>query len=131
MRVNPVLRFVDAVNRGDVDGVAEAFHPDFVMIVPQHPRRGFRGRDQEVKNMRFLMEKHPEGRMEVHRMIESGDEVWVASNFVADGLHMEALVIFEIDRETDTIAVGHYYSEEVDEQSPEIDDWIEGLGTNG
>jgi hypothetical protein len=29
--VNAVLRFVDAVNRGDVAGVEAAFHPGFEM----------------------------------------------------------------------------------------------------
>ncbi|HEV2344134.1 MAG TPA: nuclear transport factor 2 family protein [Actinocrinis sp.] len=61
--MNAVLRFVDAVNRGDVDGVETAFHPDFEMIVPQHPGRGFKGRDQGVTKMRSLMTTHPEGRI--------------------------------------------------------------------
>jgi SnoaL-like domain len=44
--MNPVLRFVEAMNRGDIDAVASAFHTDFEMIVPQHPARGFTGREQ-------------------------------------------------------------------------------------
>ena len=128
--MNPVLRFVEAVNNGDHDGVAAAFHPEFEMIVPQHPARGFKGRDQEVKNMRHLMTVHPEGRITVRRMAENGDEVWVQNSYTADGLEMEAVVIYEIDRATDTIKAGHYYSEEVDRESPEINDWIEGLGAH-
>ena len=126
--MNAVLRFVDAVNRGDVDGVEAAFHPDFEMIVPQHPARGFKGRAQEVKNMRQLMTDHPEGRIEVRRLVERGNEVWVQNRYRCDSLEMEAVAIFEIDPATDTIRAGHYYSEEVDRGGPEIDAWIEGLG---
>jgi len=127
-RVNPVLRFVDAVNQGDVDGVESAFHPDFEMIVPQHPERGFKGRDQEVKNMRHLMTTHPEGRITVRRVVRSGDEVWVQNSYRSDGLEMEAVVIYEIDPATDTILVGHYYSEKVDRGGPEINAWMRALG---
>ena len=125
--MNAVLRFVDAVNRGDVDGVEAAFHPDFEMIVPQHPGRGFKGRDQEVKNMRGLMTERPEGRITVRRIVESGNEVWCQNTFTADDLEMEAVVIFEIDPATDAILVGHYYSEKVDRESPEINAWMEAL----
>ncbi len=123
-----MLRFIDAVNRGDVDGVEAVFHPDFEMIVPQHPARGFKGRDQEVMNMRTLMTTHPEGRIEVRRVVESGNEVWVQNRYTSDALEMEAVVIYEIDPVTDTILVGHYYSEEVDRGGPGISAWIGALG---
>ena len=126
--MNAVERFVEAVNGGDVEGVEAAFHPDFEMIVPQHPARGFVGRDQEVKNMRHLMTSHPEGRIEVKRMVTTPTDIWVQNSYHAAGLHIEAVVIFEIDLETDTIRAGHYYSDEVDDESPKIDDWIQGLG---
>ena len=126
--MNVVERFVDAVNRGDVDGITACFHPRFEMIVPQHPRRGFVGRDQEVKNMRLLVESHPEGRIAIRRMVESAGEVWVQNGYHADGLHIEAVVIYEIDQATDTIRVGYYYSEEVDDGGPDIDEWMENLG---
>jgi ketosteroid isomerase-like protein len=125
--MNAVLRFVDAVNRGDADGVEASFHADFEMIVPQHPARGFKGRDQEVRNMRYLMTAHPEGRIEVRRIVERGDEVWVQNRYTSDGLEMEAVVIYEIDPVTDTIRAGHYYSERVDRGGPEISAWIEAL----
>jgi ketosteroid isomerase-like protein len=125
--MNAVLRFVDAVNRVDVDSVEAAFHPDFEMIVPQHPARGFKGPEQEVRNMRALMTAHPEGRIEVRRVVESDNEVWVQNSYTSDALEMEAVVIYEIDPATDTILAGHYYSEEVDRGGPEINAWIEAL----
>lgn len=127
IHMNAVLRFVDAVNRGDVPGVEAAFHPDFEMIVPQHPDRGFKGREQEVKNMRGLMTARPEGRIEVRRIVESGHEVWVQNTYTADDLEMEAVVIFEIDPVTDTILAGHYYSEKVDRGEQEINAWMDAL----
>lgn len=126
--MNAVLRFIDAVNRGDARGVEAAFHPDFEMIVPQHPARGFKGRAQEVRNMRTLMTRHPEGRIEVRRIVESGQETWVQSRYTAGALEIEAVVIYEIDPATDTILVGHYYSDHVDRGGPEINAWIGALG---
>jgi ketosteroid isomerase-like protein len=125
--MNAVLRFVDAANRGDVAGVEAALHADFEMIVPQHPARGFKGRDQEVRNMRYLMAAHPEGRIEVRRIVERGNEVWVQNRYTSDGLEMEAVVIYEIDPATDTIRTGHYYAEKVDRGGPEINAWMEAL----
>ncbi len=127
LTVNPVLRFVDAFNRGDISGLEAAFHPDFEMVVPQHPRRGFKGRDQEVKNMSSLREQYPDGRITVHRMVENGAEVWMESGFEAAGIEMMAVVIFEIDQRTDTIRLGRYYSERVDRGGPDIDGFMESL----
>ncbi|MGO8862275.1 MAG: nuclear transport factor 2 family protein [Acidimicrobiales bacterium] len=126
--MNSVLRFVEAVNNGDIDELAATIHPDFEMVVPQHPARGFKGKDQEVKNMRYLMTKYPEGRIEVQRMVETSSEVWIENSYVSSGLEMAAVVIFEIDPATDTIRSGRYYSERVDRGGPAIDEWMEGLG---
>ena len=125
--MNSVLRFVEAVNNGDIDELAATIHPDFEMVVPQHPARGFKGKDQEVKNMRYLMTKYPEGRIEVQRMVETSSEVWIENSYVCSGLEMAAVVIFEIDQETDSIRSGRYYSERVDRGGPAIDEWMEGL----
>jgi ketosteroid isomerase-like protein len=127
--VNPVLRFVEAVNRGDIAGVEAAFHPDFEMIVPQHPARGFKGREQEVKNIDYLISQHPEGRIEVLRMVESSSEVWIENAFRSDGLQIAAVVIFEVDQGSDTIRRGRFYSEPVDGGGPGIDEWMHSLGS--
>ncbi len=127
--MNPVLRFVEAVNRGDIAGVESAFHPDFEMIVPQHPARGFKGRDQEVKNIDYLMSQYPEGRIEVLRMVETSSEVWVENAFRSDGLQIAAVVIFEIDQGSDTIRRGRFYSEPVDSGGPAIDEWMHSLSS--
>jgi hypothetical protein len=125
--MNAVLRFIHAVNQGDLNGVEAAFHPDFEMIVPQCPARGFKGRAQEVENMRGLMAAHPEGRIEVRRVVGHGNEVWVQTRYEASRLEMEAVVIYEIDPATDTILAGHYYSQKVDRSGAGISAWMEAL----
>jgi hypothetical protein len=127
--MNPVMRFVDATNRKDIDGIRAAFHPEFEMIVPQQPSRGFRGRDQEVKNMEYLVTTYPMARIEVLRMIEAGSEVWVENALTGCELEMATVVIFEIDRDTDTIIRGRYYSEPVNRGGLKIDDWMQNLST--
>jgi ketosteroid isomerase-like protein len=127
--MNPALRFVEAMNRGDIDAVTAAFHPDFEMIVPQHPARGFTGRQQEVKNMEYLLSNYPDLRIEVVGMVESGSAVWIENRLTATGLEMAAVVIFDIDRETDSIRRGRFYSEPVDREGPDIDEWMRQLGS--
>jgi ketosteroid isomerase-like protein len=129
--MNPVLRFVEATNRHDIDGITAAFHPDFEMVVPQHPARGFTGRDQEVKNMRHLLTNHPDAHIEVQRIVESGPDIWVENHLTARDLEMAAVVIFEIDADTDTIRRGRFYSEPVDREGPAIDEWRQSLGSGG
>jgi ketosteroid isomerase-like protein len=126
--VNPVLRFVDAVNRKDMAGIEAAFHPEFEMVVPQHPARGFQGREQEIKNMLHLLTTYPDCHIEVQRLVEAGSEIWIENHLTASGLEMAAVVIFEIDRDSDTIRRGRYYSDPVDRGGPGSAEWIYELG---
>lgn len=117
------------MNRRDPDAMARAFHPEFEMVVPQHPARGFKGRDQEVANMEHLWSRYPDGRIEVLAMVETDSEVWVETSFAARELEIAAVVIFEIDGETNTIRRGRFYSERVDPGGPDINEWMRGLGS--
>lgn len=125
---NPVHRFIDAVNAGDIKALEAACHPDFEMIVPQHPSRNFKGRDQEVRNMDHLMTTYPDGHLELLQMVESGDDIWIESTYKATGLDMAAVTIFRIDRGTDTIVSGRYYSDAVEPVGEGINEWINSLG---
>jgi ketosteroid isomerase-like protein len=129
--MNPVLRFVAAVNRGDLEGIEAAFHPDFEMVVPQHPARGFQGREQEIKNMQYLLTTYPDCHIEVQRMVEAGSEIWIENHLTATGLEMAAVVIFEIDPDSDTIRRGRYYSDPVERSGPGSDEWIYRLVPGG
>jgi hypothetical protein len=126
---NPVTRFIDAMNRRDLEAMTGAFHPEFEMVVPQHPARGFEGRNQEVANMEHLWARYPDGRIEILAMVESDSEVWVETSFAVRDFKIAAVVIFEIDRQTDTIRRGRFYSERVDTEGPGINEWLRGLGS--
>ena len=128
-RKNLVTRFIEAVNNRSLHEVAGVLHPDFEMVVPQHPSRGFTGRDQEVANMEHLVSTYPDGRIQILAMVESGSEVWVETLFAARDVEIAAVVIFEIDRMTETIRRGRFYSEQVDRAGPDINEWIRGLGS--
>jgi ketosteroid isomerase-like protein len=58
---SPVDRFFRALGAHDVDELRGCLHPDFEMVVPQKPLRGFAGRDQEIANMRVLFDTYPDG----------------------------------------------------------------------
>lgn len=126
-RANPVQRFNEATNRHDIDGIREVLHPSFEMIVPQHPARGFKGMDQELKNMAYLFETHPDCHIETLRMVDAGDEIWVENHLTATDLEMAAVVVFGIDRESDTLLWGRYFSDPVDRGGPGADEWMKEM----
>jgi len=126
---NPVVRFIDAVNARDLEAVAQALHPEFEMVVPQHPARGFTGRAQEVSNMEYLLSRYSDGRIEILDMVDTRSEVWVETSFLARDVEIAAVVIFEIDATTNTIRRGRFYSERVDPDGPDINEWMRGLGS--
>jgi hypothetical protein len=99
--VNPVEKFVDAVNTGDLDGVAAVFHPDFE--VRRATGGGFKGRDREVENMQAFMTNFPEGRIKILNMLETPSEVWVNNRFITNDVEMGSVVIFGVDAATETI----------------------------
>lgn len=120
--------FVAAINAHDADAVEACFHPDFEMVVPQKPARGFKGRDQEVKNMRFLFDTHPDFRVELLRKSVSGNEIWTETRGTATDLEMAVVTIWEIDAATGKIIRGRYYSDRVEHDAPPIDEFMESLG---
>jgi ketosteroid isomerase-like protein len=119
--------FYSAMNTHDLDQLQGCLMPDFEMIVPQKPRRGFRGRDQEIRNMRQLFDVYPDFRVTVLRQAVNVNEVWTETTAHAEGLEMAAVVIFTLDASTGLIAAGRYYSEPVEESAGAIDDFIADL----
>ena len=125
---DPVDRFNRALGTHDIDLLERACHPDFEMIVPQKPARGFVGRDQEVANIRFLFETYPDFTTTVLRKTRVGDEIWCETTASATGLEMAAVVVWEVDPETDTLRRGRFYSERVEHEGGAIDDFMDSLG---
>lgn len=127
MTMDPADRFFDAINRKDIDALAQVIHPEFEMIVPQKPARGFKGKKQEVDNIRFLCESHPDLVLTVLRKVRDGNEIWTETELHAPGLEMAAVTIWTVDPETDTLSAGRYYSEPVQHDAPPIDAFMQSL----
>lgn len=125
---DPVDRFFRALNDADVAALHDCLHPDFEMVVPQRPDRGFRGRDREIGSMSYLFDTYPDFAVEVLRTAVDGDEVWTETTAHATGLEMAAVVIWSVDRSTGTLRVGRYYSEPVRRETSSIDDFVRSLG---
>jgi hypothetical protein len=128
---DPTDRFFDAINRKDMDALAATVHPDFEMIVPQKPARGFKGKAQEVENIRYLCESHPDLVLTVLRKSRSGDEIWTEASLKAPNLEMAAVTIWTVDPATDTLLAGRYYSEPVQHEAADINAFMRNLGERG
>jgi len=126
--VDATDRFIDALNRKDIDAVRACVHPDFQMIVPQRPARGFRGRDQELSNMRYMFETYPDLTITLLRKARVGNEVWTETTAKAADLDMAVVTIWTIDEATDTLLDGRFYSEEVQDDAPGIDEFMGSIG---
>jgi ketosteroid isomerase-like protein len=125
--MDPADRFYDAINRKDMKALADVVHPEFEMIVPQKPARGFVGKKQEVDNIVYLCESHPDLVMTVLRKVVNGNEIWAESHLVAPGLEMMAVVIWTVDPKTDTLKAGRYYSEPVQRDAADINTFMDSI----
>jgi ketosteroid isomerase-like protein len=123
----PVAQFFRALNDHDLQLLHDCVHPDFEMVVPQKPARGFVGRDQEVANMKSLFDTYPDFAVTVLRSAVNGDEAWTETTATATGLEMAAVVIWTVDAATDTLLCGRYYSEPVQRDAPAIDAFMRDL----
>jgi ketosteroid isomerase-like protein len=127
----PVDRFFHALCAHDVDELRDCLHPDFEMVVPQKPLRGFVGRDQEIANMRVLFDTYPDFAVSVLRSAADGDEVWTETVATATGLEMAAVVIWTVDRASAVLVRGRYYSERVQRDAPAIGEFMRDLTAAG
>jgi ketosteroid isomerase-like protein len=127
--MTPVNSFFEALNTADIDALKACLHPDFEMIVPQKPARGFVGRDQECKNMQTLFDSYPDLAVTVLRLATSGHEVWTETTATAADFDMAAVIIWTIDEATGTLRSGRYYAEPVQHDAPPIDDFIASIGS--
>ena len=123
----PVDRFFHALNAHDIGELRGCLHPDFEMVVPQRPARGFAGRDQEIANMRLLFDRYPDFAVAVLRSARDGGEVWTETVATATGLEMAAVVIWTADAAGAVLVRGRYYSEPVQHDAPVIEEFMHGL----
>lgn len=97
------------------------------MIVPLQPGRGFKGREQEVRNMAALFEAYGDLTVRVLRRAETDNEVWTETVATATGLEIAAVIIWTVDESTGTLLRGRYYSDVVQHEAPPMEDFINGL----
>ncbi|GGL12540.1 nuclear transport factor 2 family protein [Mangrovihabitans endophyticus] len=71
-----VERLIGALNRHDLDGVAECFGPDFSGEWPAHPGRDLVGPEQVRRNWERIFKLSPEITVAMTQAVEVGDEVW-------------------------------------------------------
>ena len=118
------LRLLDAVNRHDLDALADCFAPAFVNETPAHPARSFIGRDQVKKNWAQIFGGVPDLQAEIVRQVAQDDMVWLEWEMRGtrrDGTRhlMRGVSIFgEIDGE---FAWVRFYLEPVEQGGADID----------
>ncbi len=95
--MDAVDRFNLALQTRDLGLLESVLHPDFEMIVPQRPSRGFVGRDQEVENIRGLLGSCADLEVDVLRKVVDGDEVWVETRAAGTGVEVATVVIWELE----------------------------------
>lgn len=71
-----IERLRAAVDAHDIDALGACFAPDYVNETPVHPARGFRGRDQVVKNWVQIFAALPDVRARLVRSAVDGDTGW-------------------------------------------------------
>ena len=128
MANDPVDGFFTALHEHDAESLRACLHPDFEMVVPQRPARGFKGREQEIRNMLFLFDTYPDFSVTVLRKAVNGNEVWTETTAAATGLEMAAVVIWTVDPASGTIIRGRYYSETVQRGAPDIGEFMRSIG---
>lgn len=121
----PVAQFFRALNEHDLDLLRGCLHPDFEMLVPQKPARGFVGRDQEVANIRLLFDTYADFAVQVLRAAVDGDEVWTETVGTATGLEVATVVIWTVAG--DVLRRGRYYSEPVQRDAADIEEFMRTL----
>lgn len=99
----PILqRLVDAVNGHDLPSLVACFAADYGNETPVHPERGFRGRDQVLRNWTHLFAGAPDIRAHVPRFALDASTAWTEWRMVgtrrdATAFEMAGVVIFEVN----------------------------------
>jgi ketosteroid isomerase-like protein len=69
-------RLREAINRHDLDALADCFEPDYRSEFPAHPDRAFRGHEQMRKNWSQIFGAVPDIEAALLRSASEGDTVW-------------------------------------------------------
>ncbi|MEA2655695.1 MAG: hypothetical protein QOI23_1060 [Chloroflexota bacterium] len=119
-----VERLRDAVNRHDLDSLADCFDQDFRNETPVHPGRSFRGRDQVRKNWAQIFAAVPDIEALVLGSSVDGASAWTEWEMRGtrrDGAAhlMRGVSIFGVG--DDHFTSVRFYLEPVEEGGPSVD----------
>jgi ketosteroid isomerase-like protein len=119
-----VERLKDAVNRHDLDSLADCFDQDFRNETPVHPGRSFRGRDQVRKNWAQIFAAVPDIEALVLGSSVDGSSAWTEWEMRGtrrDGAAhlMRGVSIFGVG--DDHFTSVRFYLEPVEEGGPSVD----------
>jgi ketosteroid isomerase-like protein len=119
-----VERLRDAVNRHDLDSLADCFDQDFRNETPVHPGRSFRGRDQVRKNWAQIFAAVPDIEALVLGSSVEGTSAWTEWEMRGtrrDGAAhlMRGVSIFGVG--DDHFTSVRFYLEPVEEGGPSVD----------
>ncbi len=123
-----VIRFVEACNRHDVDGIYSTVHPKFDSIQPCFPARNFTGADQVRRNWQAIFDAEPGFRLTVLRSARSGNTVWVELHGAGNASQVAGIFILGI--EDDKIRWARVYSGAVEQVGDERDAAVRQMQTS-
>lgn len=124
--MNPLdmlYRLERATNAHDLDALVDCFATDYRNQTPNHPARGFQGRDQVRANWSQIFAGVPDLRAEVLAVAVDGQSVWSEwemSGTRRDGVAhlMRGVVVFEVADGRATSA--RFYLEPVDRSATDV-----------
>ena len=126
-----IERLRDAMNGHDLDAMVALFAPDYRSEQPQHPRRGFGGREQVAVNWRQMFDGVPDLEAGVVKESTDGTTSW--SEWVWRGSHrdgspflMKGVTVFGL-REDGLIGWARLYMEPVEQGGAAIDEAVRQL----
>jgi ketosteroid isomerase-like protein len=108
-----VERLIGALNRHDLDGVADCFAPDFSGEWPAHPGRDFRGPEQVRRNWEMIFKVSPEITVAMTQAVAVGDDVWGEWHYTkAAGQELKGVIIITV--RDGLIRRSRFYMEPID-----------------
>ena len=125
--LDTVNRLLEATNRHDLDALVGCFADDYVLEMPAHPARGFRGADQVRRNWQQILAAVPDIKVTLLGWAVDGETVWTEQEMRGtrrDGsAHlMRGPLLFGV--RAGRIRWGRFYIEPVEESGPAIDESV-------
>ena len=107
----PLARLTSAIDRRDLDAIADCFAEDYRNETPAHPSRGFTGRAQVRRNWEQILSAVGDLEARIERWVRDGDVVWTEwtqSGRRTDGAPFEmcGVILFVLGRGGDRRAHG-------------------------